>query len=91
MMKFNVCKGLALAFMVGFIPTAIAHSIKTATIHSEQQAMASLGYQVVAKTHAYPKDKYAMPEPFSSEPLVIYTWKGLDYETNATMRVADSQ
>ena len=40
---------------------------------TESVAMGSLGYEVVQNTKAYPIDPYAMPEPFSSEPIVSYS------------------
>ena len=54
-----------------------------ATFHSAQlvdsveaQAMASLGYTVTKKINSYPEDKYAMPEPYSSERLFVYKYTG---------------
>ena len=42
----------------------------------EAQAMASLGYTVAKKINSYPEDKYAMPEPYSSERLLVYKYTG---------------
>ncbi len=51
---------------------AVASSISLNT-DIEMEAMKTLGYQVAHQTAAFPSDKFAMPEPYSSEQLVIYS------------------
>lgn len=47
----------------------------------EQSAMSSLGYTAVVHSAAYPEDRYAMPEPFSSEQLVTYAIRIQKYKS----------
>lgn len=48
----------------------------------EKKAMNSLGYSAVTHTAAYPEDRFAMPEPFSSEQLVTYAMRIQEYKSN---------
>ena len=57
-----------------FVQTS-ASSLQTSN-DIEAQAMASLGYKVVQQTSAYPNDRYAMPEPYAYESLVLYKFAG---------------
>ena len=47
----------------------------------EQQVMHSLGYKVVTRTAVYPEDRYAMPEPYSSEQLVTFAMGVQEYNS----------
>ena len=47
----------------------------------EKKAMNSLGYIMVARTAAYPEDRFAMPEPYSSEQLVTYAMRIQEYKS----------
>ena len=84
-------KGLVLAITVGLLPPTIGYILQSEEKNAERHAMASLGYRVAAMTDSYPIDKYAMPEPFSSEPLVIYTWRGLENRSRTSREFADSE
>ena len=57
-----------------FVQTG-ASSLQTSN-NIEAQAMASLGYKIVQQTSAYPNDRYAMPEPYAYESLVVYKYAG---------------
>ena len=48
----------------------------------EQKAMNSLGYREIARTDGYPVDRYAMPEPYSSEQLVTFAMRDQEYNPN---------
>lgn len=57
----------------------------------EAQAMASLGYSVAKKIKSYPEDKYAMPEPYSSERLLVYKYTGKADKFIDTNYLADTK
>ena len=65
-----------LTIMIGVIFLSIERLSTFSKKDIEFLAMASLGYVAVAKNQPYPFDKYAMPEPFSSESLITYSLKG---------------
>ena len=47
----------------------------------EKKAMNSLGYSIVTRSAAYPEDRFAMPEPYSSEQLVTYAMRIQEYKS----------
>lgn len=73
-----------LLMLIGLLrvtPLALAEEFTESQYDIEEQAMQSLGYQAVAQTAAYPEDRYAMPEPYSSEQLVTYAIRVQEYKS----------
>ncbi len=84
-MHLNKLKVAVFTVCIGAVTPVLASSLiaqKPKFEDIEKQAMSSLGYGVIAKVNSYPNDKYAMPEPYSFEPLVIYAYKGKDKNLN---------
>ena len=62
------------------VPTNLENDVYTQQ-HFEKKAMNSLGYRIVTRTAAYPEDRFAMPEPYSSEQLVTYAMRIQEYKS----------
>lgn len=76
-MKVESLSIVAFLILVALVWSASPDSMEARSVHIEKRAMASLGYQVVNHTRPYPADQYAMPQPYSSEALVVYSYKGI--------------
>ena len=87
-MRVEFIASIALIITIGLAWSSTHSSIGADFDSFEQEAMASLGYTVTTISTAYPKNIYAMPEPYSSTALVNYTYTGPKSYTLNKMRVA---
>ena len=73
-----------IAVIAGFLQWTPSTNIEN-DVYSQQgfekKAMNSLGYSIVTRTAAYPDDRFAMPEPYSSEQLVTYGMRIQEYKS----------
>ena len=77
-----VCAVVMIAGLLQWVPSTSFEKDAYRLQDYEIKAMNSLGYSMVTRTAAYPEDRFAMPEPYSSEQLVTYAMRIQEYKSN---------
>ena len=76
-----VCIGVIITGLLQWMPSTNFENDVFIQQDFEKKAMNSLGYSMVTRTAAYPDDRFAMPEPYSSEQLVTYAMRIQEYKS----------